>query len=90
MLHRNKVILPPLGFTILVTMIVIYFLKKILGKKNDKVKFEVIPKLNKKFISVTYLCLKFIDSYRFLSDSLGKTFKNLNRNDFIFWKKIST
>ena len=33
-------------------MIVIYFLKKIVDKKNNEVKFEVIPKTNEEYISV--------------------------------------
>ena len=57
-------------------------------KKNDKVKFDNIPKTNEEYISVTYGCIRFIDSYRFLSsgldslvktlvDSSNKTLKNL-------------
>ena len=51
-------------------MIVICFLKKLVDKKNDKVKFDIIPKTNEESISVTYGCLRFIGSYRFLSSSL--------------------
>ena len=47
------------------------FFKKLLDKKNDKVKFDNIPKTNEEYISVTYGCITFIDSYRFLSSSLG-------------------
>ena len=43
-------------------MIVICFLKKIVDKKNDKVKFDVIPKTNEDYISVTYGCISFVDS----------------------------
>ena len=46
MLQRTKVILFNLCFTILLTMIVIYFLKKLLEKMNDKVKFDSVPKTN--------------------------------------------
>ena len=52
------------------------FFKKLDDKKNDKVKFDNIPKTNEEYISVTYGCIRFIDSYRFLSsglDSLAKT-----------------
>ena len=66
------------------------FFKKLVDKKNDKVKFEIIPKTNEEFISVTYDCIRFIDSYQFLSNSLDsfvrilvdnnqKTLKNLKK-----------
>ena len=38
--------------------------------KNDKVKFDIIPKINEEYISVTHGCIRFVDSYRFLSMSL--------------------
>ena len=69
-------------------MIVICFLKKLIDKKNDKVKFDIIPKTNEKYISVTYDCISFIDSYRFLSESLDKLVKNLDENDFKFLKNF--
>ena len=50
--------------------------RKLVDKKNDKVKFDIIPKTNEEYISVTYGCIRFIHSYRFLSsglDSLNKT-----------------
>ena len=45
------------------------FFKKIVDRKNDKVKFDIIPKTNEEYISVTYVCIRFIDSYRFQSSS---------------------
>ena len=64
------------------------FFKKLVDKKKDKVDFEIIPKTNEEYISVTYGCIRFIDSYRFLSsgldslvmtlvDNSNKTLKNL-------------
>ena len=58
--------------------------------KNDKVKFDIIPKTNEEYMSVTYGCIRFIDSYRFQSSSLdslvetvvdnsNKTLGNLKR-----------
>ena len=32
--------------------------------------FDNIPKTNEEYISVTYGCIRFLDSYRFLSMSL--------------------
>ena len=74
------------------------FFKKIVDKKKDKVDFEIIPKSNEEYISVTYGCIRFIDSYRFLTSGLdslvktvvdksNKTLGNLKKeivdNDFI-------
>ena len=53
------------------------FFKKLVDKKKDKVDFDIIPKTNEEYKSVTYGCIRFIDSYRFLSsglDSLDKKF----------------
>ena len=46
------------------------FLKKLIDKKKDNVEFEIIPKTNEEYISVTCGCIRFIDSYRFESSSL--------------------
>ena len=63
------------------------FFKKLVDKKNDKVKFDIIPKTNEAYISVTYGCIRFIDSYRFLSSSLDSLVKNLDEDDFKILKK---
>ena len=36
---------------------------------------------------MTYGCIRFIDSYRFLSSSLNSLVKNLDNDDFIILKK---
>ena len=56
------------------------FFKKVVDKKKDKVKFKLIPKTNKEYISVRYGCISFIDSYRFLSSSLDSLVKTLIDN----------
>ena len=56
------------------------FFKKLVDKKKDTVDFEIIPKTNKEYISVTYGCIRFIDSYRFLSSSLDSLVKTLVDN----------
>ena len=56
------------------------FFKKLVDKKNDKVKFDVIPKTDEEYISVTYGRIRFIDSYRFLSNSLDSLVKTLVDN----------
>ena len=63
------------------------FFKKLVDEKKDKVDFEIIPKTNEEYISVTYGCVRFIDSYRFLSESLDKLVKNLDVDDFKILKK---
>ena len=56
------------------------FFKKLVDKKNDKVIFDIIPKTNEEYISVTYGCIRFIDSYRFQSSSLDSLVRALVDN----------
>ena len=56
------------------------FFKKLVDKKNAKVKFDIIPKTNDEYISVTYGCIRFIDSYRFHASSLDSLVKTLVDN----------
>ena len=58
------------------------FFKKLVDKKNDKLKFDIIPKTNEEYISVTYGCIRFIDSYRFESSSLDALVKTLVDNSY--------
>ena len=46
------------------------FFRKLVDKKNDKVESDVIPKTNEEQFSLTYGCIRFTDSYRFLTSSL--------------------
>ena len=63
------------------------FFKRLVDIKKDKVKFKIIPKTDEEYISVKYGCIRFIDSYRFLSESLDKLVKNLDEDDFKILKK---
>ena len=63
------------------------FFKRLVDLRKDKVKFKIKPKTNQEYIAVKYGCNRFIDSYRFLSESLDKLVKNLNEDDFKFLKK---
>ena len=63
------------------------FFKKLVDLKKDRVKFTIIPKTNGEYITVKYSCIRFIDSYRFLSESLDKLVKNLKEDDFKILKK---
>ena len=56
------------------------FFKKLVDKKKDKVKFDIIPGTNEEYINVTYGCIKFIHSYRFLSSGLDSLVKALVDN----------
>ena len=57
------------------------FFKKLVDKKNDKVKFDIIPKTNEEYISVTYGCIRFIDIYRFQSSSLDSLLNYIGEKD---------
>ena len=61
--------------------------KKLVDKKNDKVKFDVIPRTNEEHKSIIYGCVRFIDSYRILSSSLDSLLKTLDNDDFKILKK---
>ena len=74
------------------------FFKRLVDRKRDNDKFEIIPKTDEKHISDRYGCIKFIDTYRFLSSSLDnlvqtlvdnshKTLKNL-KNEVVGDDKI--
>ena len=63
------------------------FFKKLVELKKDIVKFKIIPISNEEYSSVKFGCIKFIDSYRFLSESLDKLVKNLDEDDFKILKK---
>ena len=67
-----------------------FFFKKLVDKKNDNVKFDIMPKTDEEYNGVTYGCIRVIDSYRFLSSNLhslvktsvdnsNKTLKNLKK-----------
>ena len=44
------------------------FFKRLVDLKEDKVEFKIIPKTNEEYIAVKYGCIRFIDSYGFLSE----------------------
>ena len=64
------------------------FFKKLVDKRNDKVKFDIIPKTNEEFTSVTYGCIRFFDSYRFQSSSLDALVKTLVDNSHKILKDL--
>ena len=64
------------------------FFKRLVDLKKDKVKFKIIRKTNEEYIVVKYGCFRFIDSCRFLSESLDKLVKNLDGHDFKILKKV--
>ena len=63
------------------------FFKRLVDLKKDKVEFKIIPKTNEEYITVKYGCIRFIDSYRFLSEKLEKLVRNLDGADFKILKK---
>ena len=58
------------------------FFKELVDKTNVKLKFDKTPETNEEYISVTYGCIKFIDSYLFLSSSLDSLVKTLVDNSY--------
>ena len=54
--------------------------EKLVDKKNDEVKFDFISQTNEEYLSVTYGCVRFIDSFRFLFSSLISLDKTLVDN----------
>ena len=56
------------------------FFKKLVDKKNEKVKFDITPKTTEEYVSVTYGCIRLIDSYQFLSSSLDSLVKTIVDN----------
>ena len=50
--------------------------------RKDKVKLKIILETNEEYIIVTYGCMRFFDSYRFISESLDKLVKNLDEDNF--------
>ena len=63
------------------------FFKKLVNKRNDIVKFDIIPKTNEEYISVTYGCIRFIEHYQFLSMILSGLVKKVKEDDFKILKK---
>ena len=61
---------------------------RLVDKKKDKVDFEIIPRTNEEYISVTYGCNRFIDSYRFISSGLDSLVKTLVDNSHKTLKKM--
>ena len=59
---------------------ILLFFKKLVDKRHDKVKSDIIPKTNEDYTSVTKGCSRFIDIYRFLSSSLDSLVKTLADN----------
>ena len=57
------------------------FFEKLVDKKNDKVKFDIVPQTNEEYISVTYVCIRFNESYRSLSSSLDSLVRTLVDNN---------
>ena len=63
------------------------FFKRLIDLKNDKVKIKIIPKTDEEYISLTYGCIRFFESYRFVSESLDNLVKILVVDDFKIFRK---
>ena len=78
----------PIVFNNLSNYDCLVFFKKLVDKKYDKVNFDIIPKTNEEYISVTYGCIRFIDSYRFLPSSLDSLVRTLVDNNHKMLKNL--
>ena len=58
------------------------FFNKLVDEKNYNAKIDIFPKTSEDYISVTYGCIIFIDSYRFLSMGLNELCKTLENEVF--------
>ena len=56
------------------------FFKKLVDKKFDTVKFDIIPQTIGEYIGVTYGCIIFFNSYRLLSSSLDSIVETIVDN----------
>ena len=64
------------------------FFRKIVDEKNDKVKFDIIPKSKEDLFSVINGFIRFIDSYRFLSNTSYKLLESIVDNSHESLKKL--
>ena len=64
------------------------FFKTLVDKKKDNKEFKKNPKTDEKYISVRYGCIKFIDTYRFLSSSLDNLVQTLIDSSHKTLKKL--
>ena len=87
MSHRSKEISYHLSFKLLVFMVVTSFSKILIDLKKIDVKTDVMPKTSKDNISVPYGCIRFDDSYRFLSNSSDEFVKTLDNDNFSISKR---
>ena len=62
------------------------FFKTLIDKKPDNVSNHVIPRTNEEYISISYGCIRFIDSYRFLQSGLDGLVRTLNENELVTLK----
>ena len=57
------------------------FFKQLVDKKNNKMKFQIIPRTNEEYVSVIFGRIRFIHYYRFLSSSLDSLVRTLVDNN---------
>ena len=63
------------------------FFNELINSKVEKKNLSVIPRTNEEYMSVNYSCIRFLDSMRFLTDSLEKLTESLKDIDYIHLKK---
>ena len=63
---------------------ILLFFRDLIDSKTEKIKLDVVLRTNEEYLSVTFGCMRFLDSFRFLSVSLDKLVKTLKADDSIF------
>ena len=63
------------------------FFNELINSMPDKFNMKIIPKNNEEYMSLTYGCIKFLDSIRFLTASMEKLTESLKDVDYIHLKK---
>ena len=63
------------------------FFKKVSDLRKHEVKLDIIPQTNEYYKTVTYVGIRFVDSYRFLASSLDGINKTLQTNDLNILKE---
>ena len=78
MSQRKKVFFIPVVSHIFINYDCHLVFRRLVDKKNDKVKFDIVFQVNEEYIPVLYSCFRFIDNYRLLSGSLDSLVRTLD------------
>ena len=63
------------------------FFKELIDIQNELSRVNVVPETKEKYLSVTYGCVKFLDSMQFLNGKLDDHAENLSDDAFVYLKQ---